>query len=712
MKQGPGIASDDVCGRVRTSEDQEDDGLSSTPAIDSVGGGACTGNSMASGARDDDSDRLEDHSDCEILKAIEKHYQDLASPSDPYPYPEPQPDLTSANPTESSRSKASEPKLKANDLPDHYRALKGQGLQASAQADTGSFTGSIKSPSEQEPRAALTKGPASTYQEQGKATSVPVRNGSDGHATGIANGNTSVLPDQRSLGQPAISTATTVSLPGAYAVAPPSADTVTTDSSDDEAGNLHQEENQLDLLESGLPVTSNGRTEPEPATIDQAGLVVAHMVHVDDENQRIQSLPRATLEERTVAASNDSPDGQKENRQFCIHHSRRCVASITIFTLIFIGIVLIAVLVVKNDDDKSKSKSYRDTNANATIMTTKEFIMSILPNYTRHEVLMAAETPLSDDDVFNMATPQAKALDWILQDPFLNTYLPNRNHDSATISSNQYHQRFFQRFALATIYHATNGPNWQNNQSWLSYDVHECHWFAKNSFAFDQPPDNQMTYMKDYHELIHRNPCELPYQESNATTAQGNRNPYKHLWLHTNELDGTLPLELYWLTSLRSLSLYSNDKLHGSLSSHIGQLSNLEAIAIAYNSMTGSLPTALGALTKLHFLAALHNQFTGIVPSELGLLHRTLQSVFVDGSSLTGTIPDELYDLTLLKTMYLSNNQLAGTISARIGQLTNMWDFQLQGNRLKGTIPSQAGQLQSLKRLMLYENDLTGTLCT
>jgi hypothetical protein len=63
----------------------------------------------------------------------------------------------------------------------------------------------------------------------------------------------------------------------------------------------------------------------------------------------------------------------------------------------------------------------------------------------------------------NASSPQAKALLWMQSDPLYNKY------------QNVY--RLNQRYALAVLYHATNGDLWFNNSGWLSND-NECKWYT------------------------------------------------------------------------------------------------------------------------------------------------------------------------------------------------------------------------------------------
>ena len=62
--------------------------------------------------------------------------------------------------------------------------------------------------------------------------------------------------------------------------------------------------------------------------------------------------------------------------------------------------------------------------------------------------------------------PQAEAYQWMAGD----SALRDRNFTTPQLE---------QRFAMATIYYATNGPSWTKNDLWLSHDDNECNWRTK-----------------------------------------------------------------------------------------------------------------------------------------------------------------------------------------------------------------------------------------
>lgn len=77
---------------------------------------------------------------------------------------------------------------------------------------------------------------------------------------------------------------------------------------------------------------------------------------------------------------------------------------------------------------------------------------------------------------------------------------------------------------------------------------------------------------------------------------------------------------------------------------------------------------------------------------------------------LSGSIPDEIGQLTMLNLLHLYQNDLGGTLPSSISKLSELTDLSLGGNGIKGSIPSEFGNLGKLSVLYLDSNQLTGTI--
>ena len=87
------------------------------------------------------------------------------------------------------------------------------------------------------------------------------------------------------------------------------------------------------------------------------------------------------------------------------------------------------------------------------------------------------------------------------------------------------------------------------------------------------------------------------------------------------DLSGTIPEE-FWLAGgdMQVLSMPNTD-IAGTLSTHIGQLTNLHIFNLINTEIGGSIPTEIGKLSNsLEWLQLAHTSITGSFPSELGLV--------------------------------------------------------------------------------------------
>jgi Leucine-rich repeat (LRR) protein len=126
------------------------------------------------------------------------------------------------------------------------------------------------------------------------------------------------------------------------------------------------------------------------------------------------------------------------------------------------------------------------------------------------------------------------------------------------------------------------------------------------------------------------------------------------------------------------------------------------------NKLTGSIPSELGNLSMLREIWLGSNQLTGTIPRKLGTLSN-LWMLDLDGNQLTGSIPRELGNLSNLGWFFLSDNQLTGPIPSELGKLTWLGDLRLDNNELCGEIPVELKNLSNIYKLKLDNNHLTAS---
>jgi hypothetical protein len=86
--------------------------------------------------------------------------------------------------------------------------------------------------------------------------------------------------------------------------------------------------------------------------------------------------------------------------------------------------------------------------------------------------------------------------------------------------------------------------------------------------------------------------------------------------VYLNLLEGSIPEEIF--NARNMIYVYANhNNFNGTLSTRIGQMVDLQDLAIESNYLTGTIPTQLGQLTKLRDVRIYRNDFSGEVPKEI-----------------------------------------------------------------------------------------------
>eukprot|EP00562_Extubocellulus_spinifer_P013816 CAMPEP_0178558590 /NCGR_PEP_ID=MMETSP0697-20121206/10490_1 /TAXON_ID=265572 /ORGANISM="Extubocellulus spinifer, Strain CCMP396" /LENGTH=2669 /DNA_ID=CAMNT_0020191701 /DNA_START=259 /DNA_END=8268 /DNA_ORIENTATION=- len=193
---------------------------------------------------------------------------------------------------------------------------------------------------------------------------------------------------------------------------------------------------------------------------------------------------------------------------------------------------------------------------------------------------------------------------------------------------------------LESIYYAASGAQWNDNDGWTT-DADVCSWYG--------------------------------------VSCDGNSNVIS-LDLSDNNLEGSIPSDIFKLSSLTELDLQSND-----ITFSFAGIENAAKLSTLYLSQTG-----LDSIEGIGMARSL--------------------KVFHSTNNKLSTIPYELYDVTSLEKLYLNYNNIGGRISGSIKKLYNLQELYLMHNQLTGQIPASIGGLNNIRVLGLTENNFDGTL--
>ncbi len=107
-----------------------------------------------------------------------------------------------------------------------------------------------------------------------------------------------------------------------------------------------------------------------------------------------------------------------------------------------------------------------------------------------------------------------------------------------------------------------------------------------------------------------------------------------------------------------TLSLWGNVGLNGTLPMSLFQLTDLKSLHLDVNDFSGTISEEVGDLSKLQRFTISNNRFSGIIPTSLGLCNN-LDLLLIDGTDIHGTIPDEVCVLTAWYSSRQDNSGLS-----------------------------------------------------
>ncbi|XP_059639127.1 putative receptor-like protein kinase At3g47110 [Cornus florida] len=181
------------------------------------------------------------------------------------------------------------------------------------------------------------------------------------------------------------------------------------------------------------------------------------------------------------------------------------------------------------------------------------------------------------------------------------------------------------------------------------------------------------------------------------------------LWLNLNYISGSIPQGIGNLINLEFLALDEN-MLTGSIPDSIGKISNMQELYISTNNISGKIPPSIGNMSQLSILALGQNMLEGSIPVSLGNCTR-LEALDLQQNHLTGAIPEQVIGLSSLTILLsLNQNHLTGSLPTQVGNLKNLGQLYISENQLSGEIPSSLGDCVLLETLSMHHNLFEGTI--
>ncbi|XP_050282996.1 probable LRR receptor-like serine/threonine-protein kinase At3g47570 [Quercus robur] len=184
------------------------------------------------------------------------------------------------------------------------------------------------------------------------------------------------------------------------------------------------------------------------------------------------------------------------------------------------------------------------------------------------------------------------------------------------------------------------------------------------------------------------------------------------LWklnLENNSFYNEIPPEIGRLHRLEIL-LLNNNTIGGTIPSNLSSCAKLRVFHVAVNNLVGEIPTELGTLSKLRIFAIHKNVLTGIIPPSFGNLS-SLEGFCAAYNNLGGSIPDSFGQLTKLKIFAVGSNRLSGTIPPLFFNISSITKIDVAVNQIQGHLPSDIGiTLPNLETFTISNNQFIGSI--
>jgi len=402
-------------------------------------------------------------------------------------------------------------------------------------------------------------------------------------------------------------------------------------------------------------------------------------------------------------SSNQSPDGRNKNLWICSALGGGILIVALIIAVSFLTIkkqtpdapqIVLQTQApsIDNDDmfldpgdvnDDSMSQEMLDMTNSEMGMYWRRCIGDILPNDSLLSIL-------SDPNYMN---PQYMSFIFLVENAEKLFGIHSNNHEMTALDKSKVRTIF----ALVSLYHSLDGPNWFVNHNWLQPDKNFCEWHGvnckgdpipkqKDPFSATAATDSRESSIpfKELLDIPPRGDLDdlISVEESSTSTGFGlddffgggvfnegadddhvSGDPYMEVYeaddaFNDETWDGFFDDKV----PIHSLDLQANG-LFGTIPNEIGLLTNIYgAIDLSTNSIEGSIPSHLGMLSKLQCMVIHTNELENELPTELGSMTNLRKFDVSGNSAITGTVPYSLKNWSKIEVLEVQNTGLCGRV--------------------------------------------------
>jgi Leucine-rich repeat (LRR) protein len=184
--------------------------------------------------------------------------------------------------------------------------------------------------------------------------------------------------------------------------------------------------------------------------------------------------------------------------------------------------------------------------------------------------------------------------------------------------------------------------------------------------------------------------------------------------LSSNNFNSFIPPWLSNVSGLSTINLRSSS-LRGAIPDGMGHLANLRSLDLSFNiDIVGKIPSSFSNLCNLQTLhlqvTNISGEITEFVDGLSQCSYSSLQTLDLFESSVWGSIPDSIGNLSSLQALDLSESSVWGSIPDSIGNLSSLQALDLSVTQMNGIIPESIGKLSMLVSLRLGSNSWEGVI--
>ena len=271
-----------------------------------------------------------------------------------------------------------------------------------------------------------------------------------------------------------------------------------------------------------------------------------------------------------------------------------------------------------------------------------------------------------------------------------------------------------EREVLLDIYTSTNGQQWYERKGWNSSTSH-CSWYGITCHS--------NTYIKTivlaYNNLDGSLPSNLwKIRNLMSLCTPGNprlrgrigdffsANMTKLLTVVFNaaSISGNIPQDIVKMRNLQNFlgCVMDGEGFTGRLPEDIGNMTELRVLCLGGNNLTGQIPRSISRLKKLYYLDLRNSP--GMMHGHLSDLFASppLTDLYVSGVELIGEMPPTLP--AKITFLVLPGNNISGKLPQTFPTTTNLSVLNLANNQLTGDIPGRLLLLPGMQMIDLSQN--------